>query len=205
MGFKMKFAEKIEAAGKKLRISLFKPILFIFTKTGLNANHLSAIGLAFASASFYFIIAGNLAAGLWLFAAAFLLDMLDGSLSRYQKNSSDKGKFLDMTVDSLVSSMIALALMIKGAVRPAEGSIFIYLMLITIIFACIINSKKYKTDWLFHPRAGFLAHLPKNILFAGFVLWALGVGINLNWVAAALDIYLGSLAVAQFAFIWKKF
>ena len=201
----MKAIKKLEKGSKESRSVLFKPILSILTKLGINSNHISFLGLIFSFIMFYFLIKNQVINSLIFFILILLVDGIDGSLARYQEKTTDKGKFFDMVVDSIVATLLVLGLMILDQINYLNGALFIYLMLLAIIFAIMINSKHYKTDWLFHARAGFFAHLPKNIFYVFFVLWVLGIANFINsWVIVS-NIFLAVLCLVYFFIIWRKY
>lgn len=171
----MKFMKSLEKSWKRFKTSFFKPILYLLAKTGITPNQVSLAALAFAVATFYFALKGEIGYAAVFFIIHIVLDLFDGTLARYTKQASDKGKFLDMIVDNIAATLLVLALAIIGVINPINGAVFIYLMIMVIIFAAIINSKYYKSKWLFHARAGIVAHLPKNLFYICTLFWALNI------------------------------
>ena len=195
----------IEDGIKKLRLILFKPLLLFLTMLKIRPWFITLFSLVSALISFVFIINRSFYIALFISFMNIFFDMLDGSLARYQGNSSDKGKFLDMTVDSISITLLVLGLTIVSIVNPINGAIFIYLMLITIIFAVFLNNTKIKSDWFFHARAGYLANIPKDIIYFLFVFWVIGlVHMNIiNPIMFFLNVYLLLVGAVNFIRIQK--
>ena len=190
--------ERIEDSFKQFRLSLLRPLLFLATKAGIHPWIISSLGLLAAVFMFFFLIKQDFGSAFVALTINIILDGIDGSLARYQKKDSDKGKFFDMVVDNLSATLLILALMAISAVDVLSGAIFIYLMSSTIILAVIINHLKFKSDWFFHARAGFLTQLPKNVFFFLFMLWALGIVNVLNTALVIMNIYLFLLGFVNF-------
>ena len=190
--------KELEIWFQDLRLALLKPLVLLLAWLGVHAWAISTLGLVSAGAMFYFIINNNKLFALIAFLMNIIMDGLDGTLARYRKETSDKGKFFDMTVDNVSATLLVLGLMVISEISLMRGAIFIYLMLLTVIFAVIINNRRIKSDWFFHARAGYFAHFPKCTLFLFFVLWSLNVVNYLNDVIFLFNIYYVLLALVNF-------
>jgi len=108
---------------------------------------------------------------------SLMMDWLDGSLARYLKKSSDRGKFTDVVVDTTSYMIFVAGLAMAGFVSAGVGVIYGFVLVSARLFITLHRSYGKKTNWLIKPIAGFwynaFAYLPH--LF--FVLYAFS-GIN---------------------------
>jgi len=190
--------EHIEDRSKDLRVILFKPLLVLLTKLHIRPNHISFLGLLASVGMFYLLIKDKVQSSLIMFFIYFFLDALDGTLARYQKCASDKGKFIDMTVDNIAATLLTLGLILTNTLTPINGTIFIYLMLINLIFAITIYNHFKKPNWFFHARGGVMAQGPKNLFFILFILWGLNIFDLLNPAVIVFNCFLSGLATINF-------
>jgi len=201
----VKWLDSLEEFGKKARLVAFKPLLKALTSLGMESNHISVLSLLSGVSMFYFLLQDKVAYSIISLILFFFLDAVDGTLARYQKKESDKGKFMDMITSSVTDTLLVLALIINNVVNSINGAVFVYLMLITIIFAIIIRNKGQESDWMFHAKAGPLPHTPKILLYIFFILWGLGIINIVNELVFVSNVYLFALSLAYFAIIWRKY
>src|SRR5207247_1600469 len=75
-------------------------------RTGLSADHLTAIGLVLAAGCAVAVATGHLVAGLLLLIAAALPDMLDGAVAKASGTASPRGAFFDSVADRVTDSLV---------------------------------------------------------------------------------------------------
>ncbi len=79
-----------------------------FSRLGLNANHYTLISILLVLASFYFLSRAAFLPALLFFAAAALMDLVDGAVARFSQKASKKGAYLDTICDRYVEAVILL-------------------------------------------------------------------------------------------------
>lgn len=192
------FQDKVEDNLKSFRLKLFKPLLEILTKWKVLPNYITFVCLILSFLCFYSLINAHFVWSVICFFVYFICDSLDGTLARFQKNASDKGKFFDMFTDNVFATLLVLGFIKIGVLNSLNGAVFIYLMLIVLLLGIMLTSRRYKTDWLFHPRAGFLAQSPRYIVYLFYVLWVFNWFWNLDSLVLLLNVYFGVLAIIYF-------
>lgn len=200
----MSFINSLEIGARKFRLFLYKPLLAALTKLKVKAIHITWIAFLSAILMFYFLMAGRHMMASIFFLVFFIVDTIDGSLARYQKKESDRGKFADILVDNIAATLITIGLIIKGLLNPANGAVFIYIMIVTIFFSTVYNTAKHKSDWLIFPKGGASVHLPREVFFVVFALWGFGINtIPFDALVFAANAYLLAVALVFFSRIWK--
>ena len=103
-------------------------------KGKISPSHLTVLGLIFAVASalaFSSLVGNILLAGI-LFLVSAVFDLFDGPLARVSGKESDKGAFLDSTLDRLGESLIILAIIEGGHADPLlAGSVLMFSLLVS--------------------------------------------------------------------------
>lgn len=199
----MKFIGRLEKEARKFRLFIYKPLLMVLTKIKAKPIHVTIAGFLCVIAMFYFLMAGEHMLASVFFLAFFIIDTIDGSLARHQKKTSDKGKFADILVDNIAATLITIGLVIKGLLNPANGALFVYLMMLTIFFSALYFTAKRKTDWIVYPRGGASVHIPREIFFVVFVLWGFGINtFKFDTVVFIANAYLAIVALVFFALLW---
>ena len=180
------------------RDRLFLPIIKLFSLLGFKPNDLSILGFAFGILT---LLSSTISIKLSAFflLLAILFDTWDGSLARYLNKQTDRGKFLDMTIDIFVLTFALLAMVQNNLINAVNGGLCIFLSLFTLVVIIIYKSFKYKiTDWLFKAFAGIDGHIHKYILFAAYGLFAITSLNVLNEAVFISNIY---LAIISFTYI----
>lgn len=97
-----KYSERF--SGFKGRVGIF------FGRLPVNPNGWTLLSIIAAFASFYFILQESFVPAALLFAAAALLDMIDGSVARAKNKVSVLGAYLDTITDRYVEFIIIFGL-----------------------------------------------------------------------------------------------
>ena len=163
---------KLDRRLQDLRTLLLRPLLRLLDGLHIHPNHITIFGLLVGLGIFALLLVGRYQTAAILILFAVLVDGIDGSLARFQGSASDRGKFLDMNVDSYVATLLILGLMHQSLISPLIGGVLIYLMVLGLVYSTILDALHHKSDWLFHTRAGFMAQWPKFTYYGLFVLFA---------------------------------
>ena len=147
----------------------------IFSKIGFSPNQYTLISLFFVFFSFFFLIKKNLIFAFIFFAAASLLDFIDGAVAKFLKTETKRGAYLDTICDRYVEGIILfgfLFLPLKDFIFPAKFWIFLALFgsLMTTYSKSAAKEKELIKKEL---KRGFLGRAERIIL----ILSAIFLGI----------------------------
>lgn len=164
-----KFQEKFYKNWSDLRDELLSPIVFLLSKLKIKPNHVTLAGV-FSMLAFVFFIPNRTSLSILFIILSVFFDMLDGALARYQKVSSDKGKFIDVCADCINFFLFLAGLSLINLIPPFVLLSLGFLMLLSRVFRILLNSFNYKSDWLFRPVAGFLPNLFGLVAYLLFII-----------------------------------
>lgn len=165
---------------KKKKDRLIEPIVMALDKMGFTADRVTLLSVVFGLAAVYFINKNHFLF-ISLILSHFLLDILDGSLARWQKKPYDpKGIWLDYLGDRVV----ILALFIKVAMGDIHFcwslGLYLAMQLFYAFFYLRKNAKNIK-NFLFLDSfmiGAFIFKLPDLVLpiimasyFINIVIW----------------------------------
>lgn len=156
------------------RDKILHPVSWLLTKLQLSPNAITLCGIISMLFFVYFLPQNSNLALIFVFLTIFL-DMLDGALARFQKTSSDRGKFIDVSADALNFSLFLFGLGRAGFINPSIITILIFSAIISRILRILYNSSDLPSDWLFRPVAGCL---PNVVSFSCYFLFALEIFLD---------------------------
>lgn len=189
-----KFLDNENKYFRKFREKILKPFLKLLYKDHITANYITNFRLILAIA-FFLIFNRYRTASLLVISIALLLDLLDGPIARYEHFSSDRGKFLDMVVDSIsyLTIIFTFAYFNVNSVLIAVHAVAINY---AYLFAIIKKNELKKSDWIIHPTANstYLKLLPLTAFYA-FHLF------DINYLELSLYIAT-SLCILAFAYYY---
>jgi len=160
------FDEQIEHLthlAESYRVRLFRPILALLTRLHISPNLISSSKIIIGLAGLY-VIQSSPRLAFFIFLLTFPMDLLDGSLARYQAKASDRGKFIDMLTDQMSYCLIVFSLI---TVNFADQSLLAYSLFIlpTLYLLVIIRRNESKlTDWIIRPVARISYY--KSVIYA---------------------------------------
>jgi len=174
-------SERLYEKNVAFRDRTFKGIAYVLDKIGIRPSWITVAGILFM-VLFILFIRKNDSYSLTFLLLSLCFDFLDGVLARYQKKSSDRGKYIDASADTFNSFLFVFGLAYGGFVNPLIMMLYAYFFLSSKLIRWTIYNLDYKSDWLFKPVAGFL---PNLINYSGFMLflWVLVFGHKqfLSW------------------------
>jgi len=118
---------------KNMASRIANPIVRILSRSRLNPNTLTLIGLVINIGAAYLIALNHFFLGGVLVLVSGLFDLLDGALARFAKRATKFGAILDSTVDRVSEAAILCGLLIWYISRGSK-------MEILLIFAVLIGS-----------------------------------------------------------------
>ena len=131
------------------REQLCKPLLRTFN---FQPHNITTFRL-FLAVSFPFLITSFPVTAWIVISISIILDAFDGTVARYHKIASDRGKFIDVLVDQVTFSLICLGLirlLPKLTLVIATSAIFIPLVyLITMVY----KNENKPSDWIIKLKA----------------------------------------------------
>jgi phosphatidylglycerophosphate synthase len=186
---------------KKYRTQKFTRILKVLDSLGLTPNMLS-----FSTIFFILLLVLTIknypGIALFMLWFAMLIDGLDGSLARYKKMASDKGKFTDMMCDSINFTLVMVGFVIAGLVNPILAIIYVYFMLLLKVFIIVKRQLTQESDWLVHPMAGFFPNIPIILSVLFFTVYAIFATLFSFW---PIGIFLTISNVTSLVIYWSAF
>ncbi len=187
-----KAIDRINSRSQILRSRIFKPLLKILLRFGVTANRLTnfriVLGLVFLAVSFFDVALAGI-----ILIIALCLDEIDGSLARFEKKASDKGKFLDMFADSVIYSFVLISsAMLSAMAYPLMYNLFI--VPVAYLLAVVYYNELKLSDWIIKPYAKcshlkFVVVVPYLVfVFTGinFIYWGLWIS---NIMATLMSIF----------------
>ncbi len=165
------------------------PLVAALDAMGVGPDGLTVAGLFLNLGAAAVVATGHLGwgAGAFLFASVF--DMLDGSLARRQGRSTDRGAFLDSTLDRVSETALFVALLHDHSLRP-YGPDWLGVVILLGLAGSLSTSyararaeglgQECKVGWLERPERVVLlvVGLFAGRMALGYVLFALAA---LSW------------------------
>lgn len=198
-----KFSDKIFNKTYRWRAKYFRPLLKWLDGAGIKPDDITFARLIFILPIFYYLFLeiNVFAAGVY-YAVFWLVDTVDGALARYQHRSSDRGKFLDIFVDTFIHSFFLV-----GFINVAAGNaaIIAYQILIhgTLFLVAAVKKQEGKpSDWIINPKPDVT-----YFKFIGNLIFGLYVFFGINIIdpgIGILNILMSGWALYYFYCLYKK-
>jgi CDP-diacylglycerol--glycerol-3-phosphate 3-phosphatidyltransferase len=163
------------------------PVVTVLSKSGLNPNILTSIGLAINIGAAYLIATTHFLLGGILILISGLFDLLDGALARFTNQATKFGAILDSTVDRISEAAIFCGLLI--CYIPKEATLEIALIFAALIGSFLVSYVKARGEGLgLECQVGLFTRAERVIVLA--------VGLLVNqWVDQSIVIALWILVV----------
>ena len=149
------------------------PLLKLATRYKITANMISIAGVVSMVLFLVSLLLHLVIVSLILLALSVIADLVDGSLSRFQKTSTDSGKKIDLIADNSTFSIFMLAL-------GLTHHISLFIAIVVIILQIILTVKSTKKAVASTSRTGLQIHemqgfwisisLVKAIMYVSFVI-----------------------------------
>lgn len=174
---------------RKIRRPLTSAICRVLMLMHINQSHLT-LSRVFIMIALYFVWVNSFfTAALILMLTVFILDCLDGDLSRILGHETPVGEFEDVMVDNLACLILPLALIQTGQLKGVLGALFIYSALSVLWLA---KRKKPrdgdKTELIFWPRGDIFQSLSRKVIWLVmylFVFFRIDI-FNLSYAVISL-------------------
>jgi CDP-diacylglycerol--glycerol-3-phosphate 3-phosphatidyltransferase len=144
--------DKINEKSRYYRSTYLKPIISGLDILGFTPNSLSFLR-AVSGLLFFLLININFEIAFLILIIGGFTDFFDGALARYQKNDSDRGKFIDMLSDNIVFSFFLLGLIKINFITTLNLAYFIFIIPALYLMIIINKNENIKKDWIISPYA----------------------------------------------------
>ena len=176
-----------------------RPVGTDLSRSGVTANHLTALGVLMAVAAAVAIANGALRAGVLLLAASTLPDALDGAVAKASGTASPRGSFFDSVADRLTDTLLlgGVAWYLSGS----EGGRIAVLPFALLGASMLVSYQRAKAESLGFDARGGLMERAERIILLGLGLlfeWAL---IPVLWVMLVLTVF---TAGQRFVKVWRQ-
>ncbi|KAA0236305.1 MAG: CDP-alcohol phosphatidyltransferase family protein [Actinobacteria bacterium] len=176
-----------------------KPLGAKIRRTGLKADHITALGVVFAVGAAVAIGAGALRVGLLLLILTGLPDLIDGAVAKAGGNPSQRGAFLDSVADRLTDALLFGGVAYYLAVNE-PGPVAI-LPVAVMVSAFLVSYQRAKADALGYDARGGIMERAERFILLGFGLLFDQLLIPVLWVMLALSVV---TAVQRFVKVWRQ-
>lgn len=128
---------------RALKETVFRPIAGVLATNGVKPDTISYLGVA-AMLPFVYFLGFNPWLAFFFIALSLFFDMLDGSLARYLKISSERGAFTDMVCDYISFFIVFLSLVFYGMADPFAALVYVisYLALQSFVSFSVMKGVK---------------------------------------------------------------
>lgn len=176
-----------------------RPVGTDLSRSGVTADHLTALGVIMAVAAAVAIANGALRLGVLLVAASTLPDALDGAVAKASGTATARGSFFDSVADRLTDTLLlgGVAWYLSGI----EGGRIALLPFALLGAAMLVSYQRAKAESLgFEARGGLMERAERIILLGLGLLfeWAL---VPVLWVMLVLTVI---TAGQRFTKVWRQ-
>jgi CDP-diacylglycerol--glycerol-3-phosphate 3-phosphatidyltransferase len=179
--------------------SATRPVGTALRRTGISADHLTALGLGVAAATAVAVGTGHLLIGLFLLVASAVPDMLDGAVAKASGTASPRGAFFDSVADRASDSLVLGG--IAWHLASVKGGHWAVLALAVLALSTIISYERARAESLGYQAKGGLMERAERIVALCLGLAFPVLLIPVLWVMLALT----ALTAAQrFVRVWRQ-
>ena len=175
------------------------PVVRILSKSGITPNTLTFVNLALNIIAAYVIAVGCFLLGGVLVLVAGLLDLLDGALARFTKQTTRFGAILDSVVDRISEAAILCGLLI-WYIPQEEAGLEIVLILTVLVGSFLISYIRARAEGLgWECQVGLFTRAERVIVLA------IGLLVNQIFIALCILVVFVFITVAQrLVYLWKQ-
>ena len=170
--FRANAEQKLQPVGAQIR------------RTGISADHLTALGVVMALAAAVAIGAGALRAGLVLLVLTALPDVLDGAVAKASGTASPRGAFFDSVSDRLTDALLLGGVAwYLATTQPGRVAV---LPLAVLAASMLVSYERAKAESLGFDATGGLMERAERLIALGFGLLFSQVLVAVLWVMLVL-------------------
>lgn len=190
--------DKLQKQTEIWREAALRPLLRLCMACRISANAISTLRIILAAA-FIILIPSHAAAAWILIIISIALDGFDGTLARFTKKATDRGKFIDVLADQITFSLLCIGLLRIIPELALILSLAAVIIPVLYLIVAVLKNEHTKSDWLLKPKARLTMY---KIVFLIIMFMYLSAAWNLSTVRIMLWL---ETAVAILHFAWSYF
>jgi CDP-diacylglycerol--glycerol-3-phosphate 3-phosphatidyltransferase len=168
-------------------------------RTGLTADHLTALGVVMALGASVAIANGALRGGLVLLALTAIPDVLDGAVAKASGTASPRGAFFDSVADRFTDALLLGGVAwYLASTQPGRIAV---LPMAVLGLSMLISYERAKAESLGYDARGGLMERAERLIALGFGLLFDSLLVPVLWVMLILT---GVTAVQRFIKVWRQ-
>jgi len=176
-----------------------RPIAANLRKTGITADHLTAIGVLMGAGAAVAIANGALRAGLLLLVLTAVPDVLDGAVAKVSGTASPRGAFFDSVSDRVTDALLLGGVAwFLASTHPGRIAV---LPLAVLGASLLISYERAKAESLGFDAKGGLMERAERLIALGFALLFNQLMIPVLWVMLVLTLV---TAGQRFVKVWRQ-
>ncbi len=175
------------------------PLAAIVRKTGITADHLTALGLVMAGATAVVIGSGHLFIGFVCVVLCGLPDLLDGPVAKASGTQSVRGAYFDSTADRISDALVLGG--VAWHLQNARGGHWAMLAFAILGASTLISYQRAKAESLGFDAKGGLMERAERIIALCIGLAIPFLLVPVLWLMLALTLV---TAVQRFIKVWRQ-
>jgi CDP-diacylglycerol---glycerol-3-phosphate 3-phosphatidyltransferase len=176
-----------------------RPIGHNLRKAGIQADHLTLLGLVMAVGACLAIAGGYTNLGFFLLVLCALPDALDGAVAKASGTASPRGAFFDSTADRVVDALLLGGIAWHlSSTHPGRIAV---LPLAVLAASMLISYERARAESLGFDARGGLMERAERLVLIGFGLLFTGFLIPVLWLMLVLTAF---TAVQRFVKVWRQ-
>ncbi len=176
-----------------------RPVGRSLRRTGISADHLTALGLVMAAGAAVAIASGNLRVGLLLLVLTALPDALDGAVAKASGTAGPRGAFFDSTADRISDSLLLVG--VAWYLATNDGGLAPLLPMAVLAASLIISYERAKAESLGFDAKGGIMERAERLVLLGLGLLFETLLVPVLWIMLVLTI---ATAVQRFVKVWRQ-
>lgn len=176
-----------------------QPVGSALRRTGVTADHLTALGLVMGAFAAIAIGSGRTGLGLGLLAASALPDLLDGPVAKASGTAGPRGAFFDSVADRVTDALVlgGVAWYLAGR----DGGRAALLPYGVLAASSLVSYQRAKAESLGYQARGGLMERAERLMVLGLGLAVSSILVPVLWVLLVLTV---ATAVQRFARVWRQ-
>lgn len=177
-----------------------RPIGVGLRRTGLQADHLTGLGIAMAVATAVAIGAGYLRGALVLLILTGLCDFLDGALAKASGiTNSRRGAYFDSVTDRLTDAVLFIG--VAWYLATTQPGLMPLLPMALLGAASLVSYQRAKAESLGFDARGGLMERAERFIALGIALLFSEILVGILWAMLVLTVF---TAGQRFVKVWRQ-
>jgi CDP-diacylglycerol---glycerol-3-phosphate 3-phosphatidyltransferase len=176
-----------------------RPVGVNLRRTGITADHLTAIGGLMSVAAAISIGAGYLRLGFLFLVLTALPDVLDGAVAKASGTASKRGAFFDSVMDRVSDAFLLGG--VAWYLASTQGGYAPLLPMAVLGASMLISYERAKAEALGFDAKGGVMERAERLVAIGIGLLFDPLLVPILWIMLALTLF---TAVQRFVKVWKQ-